>query len=125
MQVLLTNADSTFADFFSYVNALVGEFPLTGSIFETGAYWVPSKSQKSSICGGVRQTITWSLPVKGHIPQPPPGGYSDYPYFGCSTKNQVLRLALEFLFFFWNKLKKSIYYNLVSVATCPNMIKFH
>ena len=33
---------------------------------------------------------------------------SDTPYFGCSTKNQVLRLALDFLFFFWNKLKNSI-----------------
>ena len=41
----------------------------------------------------------WSPPVKGHPPQPPPGGYSDYPYFGCSTKNQVLRPALDFLFF--------------------------
>ena len=29
---------------------------LTGAIFETGAYGVPSKSPKSFICGGVRQT---------------------------------------------------------------------
>ena len=72
---------------------------LTGAIFETGAYGVPSKSQKSFICGWVRQTITLKSPVKGHPPQSPPGRYSDYPYFGCSTKNQVMRPALDFLFF--------------------------
>ena len=72
---------------------------LTGDIFETGAYVVPSKSPKSFICGGVRQTINLMSPGKGAAPQPPPGGYSDTPYFGCSTKNQVLRPALDFLFF--------------------------
>ena len=30
---------------------------LTGAIFETGAYEIPSKSPKSFICGGVRQTF--------------------------------------------------------------------
>jgi hypothetical protein len=58
----------------------------------------------------------WSPLVKGHPSQPHPGGYSDYPYFGCSTNYQVMRPTLDF-YFFWNKLKKSIYYNLVSVAT--------
>ena len=50
--------------------------------FWTGASGVQSKSQISFICGGVGQT---SSPVKGHPPQPPPGSYSGYPYFGCST----------------------------------------
>jgi hypothetical protein len=71
---------------------------LTDNIFETGASGVPSKSQKSFICGGVKQTITLKSPGKGAPPQPSPGGYSDYPSFGCSAKNQVLRLALDFLF---------------------------
>ena len=38
-------------------------------IFETGAYGVPSKSQKSFICGGVRQTITLKSPGKVHLLQ--------------------------------------------------------
>jgi hypothetical protein len=41
---------------------------LTGTMFETGAYGVPSKSQKSFICGGVRQTITLTSPGKGADP---------------------------------------------------------
>ena len=116
---------SEFAEILKVVTPLYdlpcGGHTLTGAIFETGAYGVPSKSQKSFICGGVRQTITLKSPSKGHSPQPPPEGYSDYPYLGCSTKNQVLRPALIFLFF----LKKSIYYNLVSVATCPSINKYH
>ena len=81
MQVLLTNADSTFADFFSYVNALVGEFPLTGSIFETGAYGVPSKLQNPTIlgqcgpfstqCSNPSWACCWRHPI----------GISNYPAF--------------------------------------------
>ena len=41
----------------------------------------------------------WSSLVKGRPPQPPPGGYSGYPYFGCTTKNQVFHPALDFYFF--------------------------
>ena len=59
---------------------------LTDAIFETGAFRVPSKSQKSFICDGVRQTITLKSSGKGASPSTP-GGYNDYPYFGCSTKN--------------------------------------
>ena len=47
---------------------------LTGAIFETGAYGVPSKSQKSFICGGVRQTITLKSPGKGAPPSTPSWG---------------------------------------------------
>ena len=47
---------------------------LTGTIFETGAYGVPSKSQKSFICGGVRQTITLKSPGKGAPPSTPSWG---------------------------------------------------
>ena len=64
---------------------------LTGAIFETGVYGVPSKSPKSFFCGGVRQTINLKSPGKGAPPSTP--------YFGCSTKNQVLRLAWIFYFF--------------------------
>ena len=35
---------------------------LTGTIIETGTYGVPSKSQKSFICGGVRQTNHSEVP---------------------------------------------------------------
>ena len=38
---------------------------LTGAIFETGAYGVPSKSPNSFICGGVIQTINLKSPGKG------------------------------------------------------------
>ena len=31
--------------------------------------------------------------------QPPPRGYSEYPYFGCSAKNQVLHPAFIFYVF--------------------------
>ena len=47
---------------------------LTGTFFETGAYGVPSKSQKSFICGGVRQTITLKSPGKGAPPSTPSWG---------------------------------------------------
>ena len=74
-----------------------GDLALTGAIFETGAYGVPSKSPKLSICGEVRQTISLKSPGKGvNPPQPNPGGYSGYPCFGCSTKNQVLHPVLDF-----------------------------
>ena len=58
------------------INPLKGSFfiPLTGAIFETGAYGVPSKSQKSFICGGVRQTITLKSPGKGAPPSTPSWG---------------------------------------------------
>ena len=47
---------------------------LTDTIFETGASGVPSKSQKSFICGGVGQTITLKSPGKGAPPlNPLPG----------------------------------------------------
>ena len=47
---------------------------LTDAIFETGASGVPSKSQKSFICGGVRQTITLKSPGKGAPPSTPSWG---------------------------------------------------
>ena len=47
---------------------------LTGAIFETGAYGVPSKSPKSFICGGVRQTINLKSPGKGAPPSTPSWG---------------------------------------------------
>ena len=47
---------------------------LTGAIFETGAYGVPSKSPKSFICGGVRQTINLMSPGKGAPPPTPSWG---------------------------------------------------
>ena len=47
---------------------------LTGAIFETGGYGVPSKSQKSFICGGVRQTIILKSPGKGAPPSTPSWG---------------------------------------------------
>ena len=56
---------SEFAEILKVVTPLYdlpcGGHTLTGAIFETGAYGVPSKSQKSFICGGVRQTINLEL----------------------------------------------------------------
>ena len=49
----------------------VGKFDLTGAIFETGAYGVPSKSPKSFICGRVTQTINLKSPGKGATPSTP------------------------------------------------------
>ena len=50
------------------------EFILTGAIFETGAYGVPSKSPNSFICGGVIQTINLKSPGKGAPPSTPSWG---------------------------------------------------
>ena len=36
------------------------KWPLTGAFFETGAYGVPSKSQKSFICGG-HTVVLWLI----------------------------------------------------------------
>ena len=47
---------------------------LTGAIFETGAYGVPSKSPNSFICGGVIQTINLKSPGKGAPPSTPSWG---------------------------------------------------
>ena len=47
---------------------------LTDAIFETGASGVPSKSQKSFICGGVGQTITLKSLGKGATPSTPSRG---------------------------------------------------
>ena len=47
---------------------------LTRTVFETGAYGVPSKSQKWFICGGVRQTINLMSPSKGAPPSTPSWG---------------------------------------------------
>ena len=89
-----------------------------GYFFETHTEYQANHSNHLFVVGWDKLSL-WSPPGKE---APPPGGYSDYPYSGCSTKNQVLRLALDFLFFFGNKLKKSICFNLVSVATCPTMV---
>jgi hypothetical protein len=48
--------------------------PLNSAIFETGAYGVASKSPKSFICGGVRQTINLKSPGKGAPPSTPSWG---------------------------------------------------
>ena len=55
--------------------------PLTDTIFETGASGVPSKSQKSFICGGVGQTITLKSPGKGAPPSTPSRGLQWLPLF--------------------------------------------
>ena len=47
---------------------------LTGAIFETGAYGVPSKSPNSFICDGVIQTINLKSPSKGAPPSIPSWG---------------------------------------------------
>ena len=54
---------------------------LTDTIFETGASGVPSKSQKSFICGGVGQTITLKSPGKGAPPSTPSRGLQWLPLF--------------------------------------------
>ena len=54
---------------------------LTGTVFETGAYGVPSKSQRWFICGGVRQTITQKSPSKGAPPSTPSLGLQWLPLF--------------------------------------------
>ena len=54
---------------------------LTDAIFETGASGVPSKSQKSFICGGVGQTITLKSPGKGAPPSTPSRGLQWLPLF--------------------------------------------
>ena len=56
--------------------------PLTDPIFETGASGILSKSQKSLICGGVRQAITLKSPSKGTPTSNPSRGLQ---YFRCST----------------------------------------
>jgi len=55
--------------------------PITGTIFETGAYGVPSKSPKSFISGGVRQTINLKSPGKGAPPSTPSWGLQWHPLF--------------------------------------------
>ena len=72
---------------------------LTGAIFETGAYGVPSKSPKSFICGGVRQTINLKSPGKGAPPSTPSWGLQWHPlfwmqYFSLLTFFEILD--------FWN-----------------------
>ena len=47
---------------------------LTVIILETGGYGVPSKSQKSSIWGGVGPTITLKSPGRGALPSTPSRG---------------------------------------------------
>ena len=54
---------------------------LTDAIFESGASGVPSKSQKSFICGGVRQTITLKSPGKGALPSTSSWGLQWLPLF--------------------------------------------
>ena len=49
-------------------------FLLTVTILETGGYGVPSKSQKSSIWGGVGPTITLKSPGRGALPSTPSRG---------------------------------------------------
>ena len=48
--------------------------PLTVTILETGGYGVPSKSQKSSIWGGVGPTITLKSPGRGALRSTPSRG---------------------------------------------------
>ena len=55
--------------------------PLTDAIFETDASGVPSKSQKSFICGGVGQTITLKSPGKGAPLSTPSRGLQWLPLF--------------------------------------------
>ena len=57
-----------------HIMKLLVETILTDAIFETGASGVPSKSQKSFICGGMRQTITLKSLGKGATPSTPSRG---------------------------------------------------
>ena len=59
---------------FGYVVKIVLSKNTSDTIFETGASRVPSKSQKSFICGGVKQTITLKSPGKGAPPSTPSWG---------------------------------------------------
>ena len=66
-----------FAKIKAFIKCLLEKLnlgPLTGAIFETGGYGVPSKSQKPFLCGGMRQTITLKSPGKGAPPSTPSWG---------------------------------------------------
>ena len=81
---------------------------LTGGIFETGAYRVPSKSQNSTVLcqGGPSSSNKCSNPSwawrRCH-----PFGTNHYPPFQPTIKNQVFSLALDILFF--SKIRLEIY----------------
>ena len=49
--------------------------------FETGAFGVPSKSQKSFICGGVGQTITLKYPGCGVVLVGSDTTYANFPTY--------------------------------------------
>ena len=82
---------------------------LTDAIFETGASGVPSKSQKSFICGEVGQTITLKSLGKGATPSTPSQGLQWLPLFWMQYIKPSHASRIGILFFFWNKVKKSIY----------------
>ena len=64
----------------------------------------------------------WSLPAKRHPLNPLPGATVTTLTLDAVLKTKSCVPHCIF-YFFWSKLKKSIYCNLVSVATCRNMIK--
>ena len=73
---------------------------LTDTILETGASGVPSKSQKSFICGGVGQTITLKSPGKGAPPSTPSRGLQWLPLFWMQYIKPSLPSRIGFLIFF-------------------------
>ena len=74
--------------------------PLTDGIFETGAYGVPSKSQKSFICGGVGQTITLKSPSKGAPLSTPSRGLQWLPLFWMQYIKPSHVSHIGFFYFF-------------------------
>ena len=66
---------------------------------------------------------TW--PGKGAFPSTPSRGLQWLPLFWMQYIKPSHASCIGFFMLFWNKLKKFIYYNLVSVATCLKLIKFH
>ena len=72
---------------------------LTDAIFETGASGVPSKSQKSFICGGVRQTITLKSPGKGAPPSTPSRGLQWLPLFWTQYIKPIHASRIGFFIF--------------------------
>ena len=72
---------------------------LTDGIFETGAYGVPSKSQKLTVLGqGGPSSTQCSNPSWARY-WCHPFGTNNYPPFRHSTKNQVFIPALDFFIF--------------------------
>ena len=75
------------------------EYNLTDAISKTGASGVPSKSHKSFICGGVRQTITLKSPGKEAPPSTPYWGLQWLPLFWMQYIKPSLPSRIGFFIF--------------------------